>query len=87
MTSAFVSPDHSMLGLSSGSAAGVAVRIINTDTASVMIPNSETSTDIDRSSDWSSLENLHFSAQLLSDGGAIKAGDFNAAATFLMDYE
>lgn len=87
MTSAFVSPDQSMLGLSSGSAAGVAVRIINTDTSSVMIPNSETSIDIDRSSDWSSLENLHFSAQLLADGGAIKAGDFNAAATFLMDYE
>ena len=87
MTSAFVSSDQSMLGLSSGSASGVAVRIINTDTSSVMLPNSQTSTDLDRSSDWSSQADIHFSAQLLPDGGAIKAGDFNAAATFLMDYE
>ncbi|MEA5207239.1 fimbrial protein [Enterobacter mori] len=87
MTSAFTSSDKTMLGQSNGSAAGVAVKVINTDTSSVMIPNSATSIDIDRSSNWSALGDLNFTAQLLPDGEAIKAGDFNAAATFQMDYE
>lgn len=87
MTSPYVSGNKTMLGKSSGSATGVGVKIMNTDFSSLMIPNSATSTDYDRSNDWSSQANLNFSAQLLTTGGAVTAGDFNAIATFQMDYE
>lgn len=87
MTSPYVATDKTMLGKSSGSASGVGVKIMNTDLSTVMIPNSSTSTDYDRRNDWSSMANLNFTAQLLTTGGTVKAGDFNAIATFQMDYE
>lgn len=87
MTSPYVASDKTMLGQSSGSAAGVALKIMNTDIPMQMIPNSASSTDYDRGDDWASMANLNFSAQLLWTGVAMKAGDFNAIATFQMDYE
>jgi type 1 fimbria pilin len=87
MTSGYVAPGKEMLGKSSGTASGVAIKVMNTDKSVIMVPNSATSTDYDRNSDWSSMGNLNFTAQLLPDGSTVKAGDFNAAATFQMDYE
>lgn len=87
MTSPYVTGNKSMLGKSSGTASGVGLKIRDTDLNSPMIPNSSTSTDYDRSDDWSSMANLNFSAQLLTTGEPLQAGDFNAIATFQMDYE
>ncbi len=87
MTSAYISPDSALLGKSSGSAAGVGVNVINTDKNINMKPDGSTSAVYDRTNDWSSQESLNFSAQLKRDGQTIKAGDFNAAATFMLNYE
>jgi P pilus assembly protein, pilin FimA len=87
MTSPYVSSDKLKLGKSSGSADGVGVKIMNTDQSVLVIPNSAEPIVYDRSNDWSSLANLNFTAQLLTAGGTLKAGSFNAVATFQMDYE
>ncbi|MEG1209893.1 MAG: fimbrial protein [Leclercia sp.] len=87
MISSYISPDTTLLGKSSGSATGVGVSIINTDKNVNMKPDGSTSAVYNRTSDWSNQESLSFSAQLKKDGQTIKAGDFNAAATFLLDYE
>lgn len=87
MTSAFIASNTALLGKSSGSADGVGVNIINTDKNVNMRPDGSTSAVYDRASDWSNLESLNFSAQLKKDEETIKAGDFNAAATFMLSYE
>lgn len=87
MTSAWVSPDSYLIGKSSGSASGMGVKVINTDKSITLKPDGSTSAVYDRSSDESSQESLNFSAQLQRDGQPLKAGDFNAAATFMLDYE
>lgn len=86
-TSAFISANSDLLGQSSGSASGMGVKVVNTDTGITMKPDGSTSAVYDRTRDLSAQESLNFSAQLQRDGQPLKAGDFNAAATFLLDYE
>lgn len=87
MTTAYLSADNELLGKSSGSASGMGVKVTNTDKNLSMMPDGSNSAVYDRSNDWSAQENLNFSAQLKKDGQTLKAGDFNAAATFTLDYE
>jgi len=87
MTTAWPSTDNELLGKSSGSASGMGVKVTNTDQNLSMMPDGSNSAVYDRNSDWSAQQSLNFSAQLKTDGQPLKAGDFNAAATFTLDYE